>query len=138
MEATMNGMGMIGRASLALALLWTPAIAHAADAPAKKTDAPELSAYHRTGHMESCLTAHTIRSTEILNDHQILFHMIGGTTYLTEADCPSLNRSLALSYDVTPDVLCNSTIVHLLDTSTPVHDRGTCGLSQFELLEKKK
>ena len=108
--------------------------AFAADKPA-----PELEKYNRTGQYETCLTSHQIRETRILNDKQILVTMTGGDAYLAEPkSCAGLSRNLALSYDATTGQLCNTTIIHLLDTSSPVPSRGTCGIERFEKLEKKK
>lgn len=119
-------------AGFAIALPLAPALA--ADKPA-----PELDKYNRTGQYETCLTSHQIRETQILNSKQILFKMNGGDAYLAEPkSCAGLSRNLALSYDATTGQLCNTTIIHLLDTSTPVPARGTCGIERFEKLEKKQ
>ena len=115
------------------------AAAYAADTT-KTADPPELAKYNRTGKFENCITNHQISSMRILNKKQILIEMHGGgVDYLAEADhCPSLNRNLTLVYDATIDELCNTTIIHLADVSSPVSQRGTCGIDRFERLEKKK
>lgn len=119
-------------AAFAIAMPLTSALA--ADKPA-----PELEKYNRTGQYETCLTSHRIRETRILNDKQILVTMNGGDAYLAEPkSCPGLSKGLALSYDATIDQLCNTTIIHLLDTSSPVPARGSCGIERFEKLEKKQ
>ena len=118
-------------AALAAAIPLTSVFA--ADKPA-----PELEKYNRTGQFETCLTNHQIRETQILNSRQILVKMNGGTAYLAEPkSCPGLSRGLALSYDASQDQLCNTTIIRLLDTSSPVASRGSCGIERFEKLEKK-
>ncbi len=92
----------------------------------------------RTGQLESCIMANRIRQSRILNKNQILFEMHGGDTYLNEPPnaCTNLRKSYALVYDVTVDKLCNTTIVHLSDPSSPVSERGPCGIGRFEKLEK--
>ena len=124
------GAALVAASTLALAA------AYAADAP--KPDAPELANYTRTGKYQTCLTNHAIRQIRILNNHQILFEMNGRDRYLAEPEhCPGLSKNLALAYDATIDQFCNTTIIHLLDTSSPVSQRGTCGIERFEKLEKK-
>jgi hypothetical protein len=118
-------------AALAIVMPLTSALT--ADKPAK-----ELEKYNRTGQYETCLTSNRIRETQILNSKQILFKMNGDDAYLAEPkSCPGLSRGLALSYDATINQLCNTTIITLLETSSPVPSRGSCGIERFEKLEKK-
>jgi hypothetical protein len=119
-------------AALAISMPLTSALAE--DKPAK-----ELEKYNRTGQYETCLTVNRIRETQILNNKQILFKMNGDETYLAEPkSCPGLSRGLALSYDATINQLCNITTITLLDASSPVPSRGSCGIERFEKLEKKQ
>ena len=127
------GGALVAACTLALAS------AHAADPPKPDADSPELGKYTRTGHYETCLTNHQIQNIRILNRKQILFEMYGQDAYLAEPEhCQGLSKNLALGYDASLDQLCNTTIIHLLDTSSPVPQRGTCGIDRFEKLEKKK
>jgi len=120
----------------ALAFIGAAGLARAEEA--KKPDAPELANYEHTGKRQSCIYVHQIDSTEILNNHQILFHMHGHQTYLAEVEsCPQLSRGIALRYEVTNDQLCTSTIIHLFDAGEPAPERGACGVTDFELLNKK-
>jgi hypothetical protein len=131
------GSARLGGALVAVCAL-ALASAQAADAPKPDADSPELAKYSRTGQYETCLTNHQIRNIRILNRKQILFEMNGPESYLAEPEhCPGLSKSLALAYDATIDRLCNTTIIHLLDTSSPVPQRGTCGIERFEKLAKK-
>ena len=110
----------------------------AADAP-QTGESPDLAKYNHTGKYETCIRSHEIRNSRILNKTQILFEMGGGRAYLGEANhCPGLSRDLSLVYDATIDQLCTTTIVHLVDFSTPVGQRGSCGIDRFEVLDKKK
>lgn len=102
-----------------------------------KADDPALSGYVRTGETENCLRVTQIRSSEILNKHQILFKMQGGHAYLNEPRCSGLNESLSLSYEVTNNQLCTTTIVKLIDVGSPVSLQGSCLLGPFQKLEKK-
>ena len=103
-----------------------------------KADSDVLAKYNRTETYETCLNIQRIQNSRILNDHQILFETAGNKDYLTEPEnCPSLSKSLALSYDATTGDLCTTTIVHLIDPGSPAGDRGSCALSKFQLLEKK-
>ncbi|BCW87879.1 hypothetical protein sos41_10110 [Alphaproteobacteria bacterium SO-S41] len=103
-----------------------------------KADSDVLAKYNRTETYENCINIQRIQNSRILNDHQILFEMAGDTVYLNEPEnCPSLNKSLGLGYDATTGDLCTTTIVHLIDPGSPAGDRGSCGLSKFQKLEKK-
>jgi hypothetical protein len=129
-------MNMVQILATGFALSLVPHMTLAADGP--KPDAPELADYERTGQRENCLRAHDIDQTQILNGHQVLLRMINNRYYLAEAnDCPQLSRSMALVYDATPNDLCTTTIVHLVDSGHPDTPRGSCGFSSFELLKKK-
>jgi hypothetical protein len=102
-----------------------------------KPDAPELAAFTRTGETETCLRAASIRSTRILNGHQILFEMKGGKTWLNEADCVGLRKHSVLSYRVDVGTICTSTVVHVLDGGAGLMPRGSCFLSPWEELAPK-
>jgi hypothetical protein len=133
MEDKMNSVQILA-AGFALSLV--PHMTLAADGP--KPDAPELADYERTGQRETCLRAHDIDQTQILNRHQVLLRLTNGRFYLGEMpDCPQLSRSMTLVYDATPNDLCTTTIVHIADFAGPASQRGACGFSSFELLKKK-
>ena len=102
-----------------------------------KGDKPALEGFTRMGEMSNCIYARQLDQVKILNKHQILFEMINGKYYLNEPEnCPGLNKRYALKYDATIGQLCNTTIVTLLDTASGIHNQGSCGLSQFERVEK--
>jgi hypothetical protein len=123
-----------GAACLAMTTLGL-ASAYAGEA---KPDAPALAKYKRTGQYQTCLTAHLIQSSRILNRHQILFEMIGGGVFLAEPEhCPGLSSDLALAYDATNDELCNTTIIRLVEPGSSVPNRGGCDIERFEKLERK-
>ena len=100
-------------------------------------DAPALAGYTRTGHFESCLNSHLIRSSKLLSKQQLLFQLASGGAYLAEANCSSFSTDYAISYDATPGKLCNSTVVLLIEPGSGVRTRGTCSIERFEKLEKK-
>lgn len=119
-------------AFVAVALPLSAALA--ADKPSK-----ELGKYDRTGQYETCLNNSQIRETRILNNRQILVKMNGDRAYLAEPKrCNGLSKGVALSYDASLNQLCNTTIIRLIDTSSPVASRGSCSIERFEKLEKKK
>ena len=124
-------------AILAAGLALAVAQVAVAETPAKP-DAPQLAGYTRTGETASCLTARRIRSARILNDHQILFEMLGGPDYLNEPrHCPGLRRERSLSYTLTGASLCDVDIVRLLDLNSPAPFQGACSLDKFQKLDKK-
>ncbi len=115
------------------AMLALPAVAGEAKADGK----PELAGYTRTGEMTNCIYSRQLEQVKILNGKQILFEMTGSRYYLNEPkSCPTLRKRYALKYDATIGQLCNTTIVTLLDTASGIHNQGSCGLSQFERVEK--
>lgn len=104
---------------------------------AKDGKPQELKGYSRTGEMSNCIDSRRLDQVKILNKTQILFEMIDGRYYLNEpVRCPSLRKNYALKYDVTVSQICNTTIVTLLDTGGGLHTMGSCGLGQFERVEK--
>lgn len=121
----------------ALAVAGFGAAAFAADAPAAPMDPPK--GYKRTGQFENCLKSTDIQSSRILNRNQILFETRGKGTFLNEPEqghCPGLSTSLTLVYEGNPGELCTTTIVHLADFGAGLSQRGTCGISRFEKLER--
>lgn len=122
-------------AGLALGMLAAavPALA------AEREDAKELNGYVRTGETKTCLFAHSIRSTKVLNGHQILFVTRGGERYLNEPmHCGGMRKTQALSYTLTNASLCSLTIVRLIDPSSPSWEQGACGLDAFQKLEARQ
>ncbi len=117
-------------------LVAASALALPADAEGK-TDAPELAAFTRTGATETCLRAAAIRSTKILNDHQILFEMRGGRTYLNDAKCVGLRKNSVLSYRIDAGQVCTTTVVNLFDNGVGLMPGGSCFLSPWEELAPK-
>lgn len=109
----------------------------AADAAERPADLAAPAGYVRTGETTDCLVNSRIRSSRILNRHQILFEMQGGKTYVSEPGNCNLRRSQALSYRVTSNELCTTTIVTLIETGSSVAHQGSCILAPFERLEKK-
>lgn len=114
-------------------------LATASAEPAPRDDAPQLDAYVRTGETKSCLNTHRIRSTRILNKHQILFEMRSGPDYLNEPDsCSGLTKNRALSYELTNNSVCDLTIVKVLDLNSPLPFAGACNLGKFQELRKRE
>lgn len=125
---------MFGLSALALLAFAAPSLAMD-----EGQTLPAPKGYERTGQYENCLTASRIEHSRILNRHQILFEMTGKEAYLAEpakGQCPTLSRSYALVYDASINQLCNSSIIHLIEPSSPVSNRGTCGIDRFEKLVK--
>jgi hypothetical protein len=118
--------------------LFVAASALAFPAAAEQTkDAPELAPFTRTGATETCLRAAAIRSTKILNDHQILFEMRGGRKYLNDAKCVGLRKSSVLSYRVDAGQVCTSTVVYLFESGAGLMPGGSCFLTPWQELAPK-
>ncbi len=99
---------------------------------------PELLQYERPGQYYPCITASQIKEIRPLSTSQILIRMGGKKAYVADVrNCPNLSRGVAIKYDATPNQLCNTTILHLLDPGSPSVQKGTCGVVRFEELEKK-
>jgi hypothetical protein len=101
---------------------------------------PELKDYEHTGQFQPCIPATSVRELVALNHEQILVRTHSTYAYLADVKtCPNLNRGITIAYDATPGLLCNTTILHLLDPGTPAGvSRGTCGVMRFERMEKLK
>lgn len=88
---------------------------------------------------ERCVDMRRISRTEVIDDHNILFHMRGGVIYRNYLPhrCPGLKRRDAFMYRTTISRLCN------IDVITVLYDYGfgftpgpSCGLGMFHEISK--
>jgi hypothetical protein len=122
---------------LIAALLSSALLGGTAGAGDTKDETPALAGFTRTGEMSNCINSRQLDQVKILNKTQILFEMQNGRYYLNEPkSCPTLRKRYALKYDATIGQICSTTIVTLLDTAAGIHYQGSCGLGQFQKVEK--
>ncbi|RDS76389.1 hypothetical protein DL238_01360 [Alteriqipengyuania lutimaris] len=91
-----------------------------------------------TGEAVSCLSASRIRSSRVIGDGVIDFHVTGGDTYRNHlrSDCPALRRNDAITYEVRGGELCRGEIVYAVDNYGGQLERGPgCGLGEFTPIE---
>ncbi len=95
----------------------------------------EMAKYKQTNTFENCIRNGSIKRTKVLDDRNIIFEMRNNTVYLNTLDnkCNSLGFTRQFSYKPTNNRLCGYDIISVFDSIGP---RGSCGLGQFELLEK--
>ncbi|MEX1147205.1 MAG: DUF6491 family protein [Sphingomonadales bacterium] len=125
-------------------LLGTGGVAAAADdhEDAAEIEVPaELEAYERTGKMVNCVDTNRVRNTRVLDNQHIIFEMRGGRDYLNTLPyrCSQLGFNESFSYTLRGfNKLCNVDFITVITGSGPGPVRGaSCGLGQFELIEKK-
>ena len=83
---------------------------------------------------ERCVALNRLRSTEVLNDRNILFHMRGKTVYrnVLPRRCPSLQNNRSFSYRTSMNRLCdNDLITVLMDAGLSQMPGPTCTLGKF-------
>jgi len=107
--------------------------------PTAWADQDALKDYTPTGTRQYCLSLPQIRNTEIVDASRILFFTVDGTAYLNELPqpCVSLNPHRSFRYKTSLSRLCNTDIITVFQAGPPVLEFGSCGLGQFERLQKK-
>ena len=81
-----------------------------------------------------CLTMSRVSTTEIIDSQTILFHVVGGDTYVNRLPrrCPGLRRNDALMFDVRGSQICDLDSVSVLQTWGVGFTPGvSCRLGRF-------
>ena len=110
-------------------------IAFAAE-KASKDDKYEIK---MIGGPKNCITRSSIRSTDVIDDQTIDFKMNNGDIYrnILPHKCSGLGFEKAFSYKTSTNQLCSVDIIHVLDqTAGRIETRGSCGLGEFQQIEK--
>jgi len=93
-------------------------------------DAPEFM--DRAG--ERCINVRSVRSTEVVDQRTILFHMRGGRIFANHLswDCPTLAREKRFSYSLSTSRLCNVDVVTVIEGyGRSIRSGAPCGLGMF-------
>lgn len=104
---------------------------HAADVPAVKV----------LGAGQSCIPIAQIQESRVRDDWTIDFRTAGNKWYRNTLPhrCTSLGFEKAFSYETSLSQLCNTDIIHVINTSGGgVNTLGSCGLGQFTPVELVK
>ena len=83
---------------------------------------------------ERCLSAQSIRDTDILSDRSILFEMPGNEYYLNNLsyECRGLRRAGSFSYQTTVGRLCNVDTIRVIEQiGGSIREGIGCGLGLF-------
>ena len=83
---------------------------------------------------ERCISLNRISSTEVLDDHTIVFYMRGGEVYRNDLPhrCPGLRRQQPFMYRTSLSQLCDLDVVTvLLDHGFGFTPGASCGLGRF-------
>ena len=88
--------------------------------------------------VRKCITTRRIKSTEILDDRNILFHTIGKDVYhnILPGRCNGLARSDAFSYRTSGGRLCDLDTIRVLETFSDMPGRS-CRLGVFHRISKE-
>ncbi len=81
-----------------------------------------------------CISVRSIRSTDIIDDRNVLFYMRGDVVYqnILSRRCPGLAREDRFSYKVSAGQLCDLDVIYVLySDARGMRDGPACGLGQF-------
>ena len=103
----------LGRAILVLATLSLGAVS----AWAQDEDEDDVYPVDESVEAERCISLTRIRSTEILNERNILFVMRGKQVYrnVLPRRCPGLRRNQTFSYRASQGRLCDNDLITIVD-----------------------
>ena len=83
-----------------------------------------------------CINSRTIRSTDVINDSNVVFHMQGRKIYLNTLprSCRGLSRERRFSFVTHTRSLCESDRISVLkDSGLGVYEGRSCKLGRFQL-----
>ena len=81
-----------------------------------------------------CINVRTLKRTEVVDDHHILFFMSGNTVYINTLPrkCSGLSREGRFSYTTSSRSLCNFDNIRILsDIGGGIHQGRSCRLGYF-------
>ncbi|WP_380878378.1 hypothetical protein ACFB49_16730 [Sphingomonas sp. DBB INV C78] len=89
---------------------------------------------------ESCVQIIQIRETRVRDDSTIDFYMRGGKIYRNTLphSCPSLGFEERFAYKTSLSELCSTDIITVLQDAGGLSRGASCGLGQFQEMEKKE
>ncbi|MGY8796339.1 MAG: hypothetical protein ACKVJN_14670, partial [Woeseiales bacterium] len=90
--------------------------------------------------MRDCIRLRTVRRTEVLNDLNILFHMVGSTVYhnILPRRCSGLAREDRFSYKSSIGQLCRQDMIRVLyNDPFGLSEGNSCRLGAFHKITKE-
>ena len=118
--------------SALIALMGTPALA-------QEESWQDIPLEEREG--KSCISIPRIKSSDVLDDHNIVFDMRGRDMYLNKLPnrCPNLAFEDTFTYSTPLSQLCNTDIITVLRNIGSGFMRGpSCGLDKFVPITKEE
>ena len=88
-----------------------------------------------------CINTRSLKTTEVVNDSNLLFYMTGKTVYLNimPRECKGLSRERRFSYSTNGRSLCSSDAIRILsDSGGSLHEGRLCRLGRFYLTSKEE
>lgn len=88
-----------------------------------------------------CINTRSLKTTEVVNDSNLLFYMTGKTVYLNilPRECRGLSRERRFSYSTNGRSLCSSDAIRILsDSGGSLHEGRLCRLGRFYLTSKEE
>ena len=85
---------------------------------------------------ENCISTRTLKRTEVVDDHHILFFMNGNKVYLNALprECKGLSRERRFSYSTTSRNLCSFDSIRIIsDFGNSMSQGRSCRLGRFHL-----
>ena len=89
---------------------------------------------------KSCIRVRSLRSTKVVDDLNIIFYMVGSTTYhnILPRQCHGLARQDRFSYESRSGNLCDlDTIRILYQAGTGMQEGNACRLGKFHPITKE-
>jgi hypothetical protein len=88
-----------------------------------------------------CINTRSLKTTEVVNDSNLLFYMTGKKVYLNvmPRECKGLSRERRFSYSTNGRSLCSSDAIRILtDSGGSLHQGKLCRLGRFYLTSKEE
>ena len=104
------------------------------------TAIPSLADEETGDNVRKCINARSLRTTEVVDDRNILFYLSGKTVYLNilPKECKGLSRERRFSYRTSGTSLCNFDTIRILsDRGGGLHEGKLCRLGYFHLTSKE-
>lgn len=89
---------------------------------------------------KSCIRVRSLRSTKIVDDLNIIFYMVGSTTYhnILPRQCHGLKREGRFSYKTSTGSLCKQDTIRLLyQAGSRLQEGNACRLGLFHPISKE-
>jgi len=102
--------------------------------PRQERKAARIAAAQPAGPAQDCVDLNQIRSTEVLSDQVIDFHLRNGRVLRNTLPyaCPNLGFEEGFSYNTSLSRLCSVDVITVLERAGGLRRGASCGLGKFQ------